>query len=65
MNGNSVQYSGFLEKKGKVNTAWKHRWCVISDDKMYYYKSRDQKKDKPTGVIDLTQSTIKVRIFHF
>jgi hypothetical protein len=54
-----VQFSGFLEKRGQLNTAWKKRWCIIRDDKLYYYKSKEN--NKPAGVISLQQAVVRVR----
>jgi len=31
--------SGYLLKKGQLRTSWKCRWCVLCDDKLFYFKS--------------------------
>jgi len=53
-------YSGWLEKRGKLNTAWKRRWCIAKNDQLLYYKTKDQRLDKPTGSVSLSQAVVKV-----
>eukprot|EP00808_Paulinella_micropora_P032030 g49832.t1 len=33
--------AGYLEKRGKRNTAWRERWFVLQDRKLYYHRARD------------------------
>jgi len=51
--------AGYLQKKGQINTAWQTRWCVLSADKIFYFKNNEQ--SKPLGYIPLNQAVIRVR----
>lgn len=54
---NKQKRAGYLLKKGQVNTAWKVRWCVLKDDKLYYHKNPEQ--SKPIGYIPLDQAVVR------
>jgi hypothetical protein len=59
VSGPGVRFAGYLEKRGQLNTAWKKRWCVIRDDKLYYYKAKENAKH--AGIIPLQQAVVRVR----
>jgi len=49
---------GFLLKKGAkgITLGWKRRWFVLSDQRLYYYKSSDAARHSELGFIDLRGS---------
>jgi hypothetical protein len=51
--------TGYLQKKGRINTAWQTRWFILSEDKIFYFKNSDH--CKPLGYIPLKQAVIRVR----
>jgi len=59
---NRSQRSGYLEKRGKRNTAWKERWFVLQDSKLYYYKT--EKQAKSINFIPLHDSQIRETRHH-
>lgn len=53
---NMIIFESFLNKKGKINTKWQERYCVIyTDRKLAYF--RRQSDTKPAGYIDLSTVT--------
>lgn len=47
---------GFLLKKGQgINLGLKRRWFVLSEGRMYYYKTSDAVRGTELGFIDLTK----------
>ena len=56
-----VIHSGVLEKRGKLNTAFKKRWCALKDDgRLYYYKLGDRELARAS--ILLEQVEVRVRV---
>jgi len=47
--------SGYLIKRGAIVKNWKKRWCVLTTNHLYYYKSN--KATKAQGVINLNNSS--------
>lgn len=47
---------GWLYKRGRVMTNWKHRFCVLLDGTLSYFKEKSEKK--PVGVVTITDSVI-------
>ena len=43
--------SGVILKQGKLNKAFRRRWCLLFDSALLYYKPPLTKMSKPTGVI--------------
>lgn len=35
-------HKGYLHKRGKVNRAFRERWCVLQEGKLLYYKNPEQ-----------------------
>jgi hypothetical protein len=52
-----VSKVGYLRKRGRVNTAWRTRWCEAWPDKgrLYYFRDYDEKKCR--GYIDCARAT--------
>jgi len=48
----STKMVGYLVKQGAVRRNWKRRWCVLTQFKLRYYKSKDDMR--PAGEIPLT-----------
>ena len=48
--------SGYLEKRGKRNRAWKERWFVLLGTQLYYFKNEFHKKS--LGCIDLKYADV-------
>jgi len=47
-------------KKGQYNTAWKCRWCVLTGDKLLYYKDKEQTgRQSPLGLIPLQLAVVR------
>eukprot|EP00301_Raphidiophrys_heterophryoidea_P022041 c6293_g1_i1.p1 GENE.c6293_g1_i1~~c6293_g1_i1.p1 ORF type:complete len:540 (-),score=96.94 c6293_g1_i1:310-1929(-) len=45
---------GFLRKRGRLNTAYQQRWCILQHQTLYYYSSAPvTSKIKPRGSIPL------------
>jgi PH domain/Regulator of G protein signaling domain len=50
----SSSRKGYLDKRGKHNTAFKNRWFIIDDQQLYYFKSRSHTKSM--GSVDLREA---------
>jgi len=50
--------AGWLDKRGKLNRAWKRRWFVLKDSQLEYYKTPDG--GEPQGVILLADGSSKL-----
>jgi hypothetical protein len=35
---------GYMEKRGATNTAWRDRWFVLQDQKLFYFKTHQHTK---------------------
>uniref|UniRef100_A0A6B2LQV5 PH domain-containing protein n=1 Tax=Arcella intermedia TaxID=1963864 RepID=A0A6B2LQV5_9EUKA len=47
-------------KKGQYNTAWKMRWCVVQEEKLYYFKEKEYFNQKNyLGFIPLQQAVVR------
>mmetsp|Transcript_11729 Transcript_11729/g.30651 ORF Transcript_11729/g.30651 Transcript_11729/m.30651 type:complete len:353 (+) Transcript_11729:141-1199(+) len=53
-----VSKTGYLRKRGRMNPAWKTRWCEAWPDegRLYYFREYNEKKCR--GYIDCTKATI-------
>eukprot|EP01006_Ploeotia_vitrea_P035958 TRINITY_DN65950_c6_g5_i1.p1 TRINITY_DN65950_c6_g5~~TRINITY_DN65950_c6_g5_i1.p1 ORF type:complete len:963 (-),score=541.66 TRINITY_DN65950_c6_g5_i1:44-2932(-) len=40
----TVHMSGYLDKRGKHNTAWRQRWFVLMGNQLNYFKSKEHAK---------------------
>jgi len=49
-------FSGYLKKKGVINTAFQKRWFELKGPRLFYYKG--QKQTTPTGVILLKNCSV-------
>jgi len=51
--------SGYLKKKGVINTGWKKRWFVLTDKQLAYYDDEPEDLDieEPKGFITLSLVT--------
>ena len=52
-----VSKAGYLRKRGRVNTAWRTRWCEAWPDKGRLYYFRDYDENKCRGYIDVARAT--------
>jgi len=50
-----VLKAGWLEKRGKINTAYKSRWIVLTPEHLAYHKEKFQ---PPRGVIPLKNAKL-------
>jgi len=57
-----VVKKGWLEKRGEINTAWKNRFFVLSNDHVlrYYKDEESSRTGKNAGVIELTTGNVAV-----
>jgi len=46
-----TEKSGFLQKRGEINTNFQNRWFVLRARKLFYFEQ--QKDSSPKGTIDL------------
>eukprot|EP01127_Copromyxa_protea_P006658 TRINITY_DN16663_c0_g1_i1.p1 TRINITY_DN16663_c0_g1~~TRINITY_DN16663_c0_g1_i1.p1 ORF type:complete len:151 (+),score=16.78 TRINITY_DN16663_c0_g1_i1:36-455(+) len=53
-----ITRNGYLLKKGKINTSWKCRWCVLTGSKLAYFKN-EMINRKPLGFIPLDQAVVR------
>ena len=53
-----VSKTGYLRKRGRMNPAWKTRWCEAWPDegRLYYFREYNEKRCR--GYIDCTRATI-------
>lgn len=54
---NTINHQGWLTKCGKVIKNWKHRYFVLNDNMLYYYKT--DKASQPAGCINMYKTTIE------
>eukprot|EP00039_Didymoeca_costata_P003745 m.69445 g.69445 ORF g.69445 m.69445 type:complete len:787 (-) comp12056_c0_seq4:2575-4935(-) len=55
MGWRKVYKAGWLEKRGKLNKAWKRRWFQLKDARLEYYKSPHH--DEPQGAILIAEGS--------
>lgn len=53
-----AEKKGYLTKQGGRIKTWKRRWCVLSDNCLYYFKSQDD--PDPCGIIPLENIGVSV-----
>lgn len=53
-----VYKSGWLDKRGKLNRAWKRRWFVLKNSQLEYYKTPEH--SQPQGVILLADGSSRI-----
>lgn len=46
---------GWMTKQGGSVKSWKKRWCLLNENKLYYYKAKTS--SKPQGLIEINQNT--------
>lgn len=52
--------TGFLLKRGALNTAWKRRWFALEKGEVYYFKREEGYLDqRPTGTFTLLGATVE------
>jgi len=49
-----VVFSGFMMKRGFLNTGYKKRWFVVKDNHLLYFKQFNTDTSDPRGIIKLT-----------
>ncbi|KAF9580274.1 Rho GTPase-activating protein 22 [Lunasporangiospora selenospora] len=55
--GDHVMLQEWLQKRStSLQLVWKRRWCVLRDDKLYYFRSNTD--SKPLGVLHLAEYSI-------
>uniref|UniRef100_A0A8C5QJA1 Sesquipedalian n=1 Tax=Leptobrachium leishanense TaxID=445787 RepID=A0A8C5QJA1_9ANUR len=53
-----ADYTGYLNKRGEQNTAYKKRWFVLKGNLLFYFEDRESKE--PVGVIVLEGYTVEL-----
>uniref|UniRef100_A0A672Z499 PH domain-containing protein n=1 Tax=Sphaeramia orbicularis TaxID=375764 RepID=A0A672Z499_9TELE len=56
--GDVLNKTGFLFKKGERNTAYHRRWFVLKGNMLFYFEERDSRE--PIGVIVLEGCTVEL-----
>eukprot|EP01125_Pyxidicula_operculata_P020930 TRINITY_DN7878_c0_g1_i2.p1 TRINITY_DN7878_c0_g1~~TRINITY_DN7878_c0_g1_i2.p1 ORF type:complete len:146 (-),score=1.89 TRINITY_DN7878_c0_g1_i2:52-489(-) len=56
-NVGSSTRSGWLYKQGVINSKWRQRWCVVNNNRLYYFKEKHDTKAQ--GHIKLEHSVIR------
>ncbi|KAG0306287.1 hypothetical protein BGZ98_002660 [Dissophora globulifera] len=55
--GENVMLQEWLQKRSaSLQLVWKRRWCVLRDDRLYYYRSNTD--HKPIGVLHLAEYSV-------
>jgi len=49
---------GFLTKRGHIVRNWKKRWFVLTDNKLYYFRSRQD--DTHAGIVNLKNCAVHI-----
>lgn len=52
-----LEFFGYLEKRGQMNSTWKRRWCELDAKALKYYKD-DQRRSCLLGCIPLSHFTV-------
>lgn len=56
-----VLFAGFLRKM-KVGKNWKTRWCVLTDQRLTYFRAKHGDTEKPQGHIDLSGAEVAATV---
>ncbi|KAL6074984.1 phosphatidylinositol-3,4,5-trisphosphate binding [Balamuthia mandrillaris] len=54
----TAEKEGWLMKKGANIQSWRRRWCVVTNGKLFYFRS--PLDEKPAGMIELLQTAVEL-----